>query len=368
MKAMVLALLLVGACGGESDEAPGEAPSERIVRLDPDHLDIAGVRFETAQPGVLPQTLDLPGTLLLDPTREAWIGSPADGRVVRILVHAGQEVEAGQVLAVVQSTAVATARAEALAAESRRAAAVARRDRVDLLLAEGIASTAQLLDAKAELAEAEAALSTARQTLAVFGVAPGGEGPELTLRAPIGGELLQVAATTGAWVSPGTDLFHLGDRDELVLVLNAPDARVPDIAAGQAVVFEPGGVHADGVIEAVTPWIDPSSRSVSVRARVPNADRRLLPNQTGRGRISLGAGPQGIVLPEDAVQDLEGASVVFVELAPGTFGPKPVTVAARADGAVLIGGGVEAGDRVVTSGAFALKGQLVAADLGGDDD
>lgn len=361
-------LLLVLACGGADEMETETEVTERTVQLDPNGLDLAGIQTAPAEAGTLPRTLDVPATLVLDPVKESRVGATAEGRVARVSARPGDRVKAGQTLAVVRSTAVASARADARAATSALQASQARRDRTALLLEDGIASKAQMLDAEAGLADAEAALATAQQALAVYGTSDRSAGPELPVSAATDGEVLQATATTGAWVTPGEELFHVGDRTELLVMLSVPEERVGEVVKGQTVRFVDGRSDVEGTVEAVAPWIDPDTRVVSVRARVPNPDLRLLPNQVGRAVVHLGDGDSGIVLPRSAVQELEGQATVFVQSAPGRFEARAVQVGAVDPDRALVDQGIEVGEFVVVSGAFALKGELVKGDLGGDDD
>lgn len=379
---MFLLLLACARLGFDADHDEGReadpdaVPAEgaaREVTLTPDALATAGITIAPAATGHLPRTLDVPGTLVLDPTAEARLGAPAAGQVSRVLVQAGDAVTAGTVLAWVRSAEVTDARATWATADARRTAALARRDRLKLLLDDGVSSKAQVLDAEAELAEATGAATAAAERLALYGVRPGDSGPDAPIRTPIAGTVLEATAAVGSFVSPETPLFHVGDADHLWLLLAVPDARLGEVAPGQSVGFLVDGAGDEplsATIAAVGRWVDPSARTVNVRATVSDPEHRLRPNQFARATLAL-AGDEdevGIVVPAEAVQSLDGRDVVFIEGESGHFAPRPVEVAARAAGKARLERGVEEGERVVMTGAFALKGQLVKGELGGDDD
>ncbi len=73
---------------------------------------------------------------------------------------------------------------------------------------------------------------------------------------------------------------------------------------------------------------------------------------------------EGLMVPADAVQEVEGRSAVFVEEAPGTYQVRPVTTERLPDGRLQLTGGVEPGERVVLEGAFTLKSELAKGELG----
>lgn len=371
-------LLLLLACGRgldpDHDVEPDEAEAKaQEVSLAPDALEIAGVGVAGAELGRLPKTLEVPGTLVLDPASEARVGTPAAGQLSRVLVQPGDPVAAGAVLAWVRSTEVTDARAAWATADGRRIAALARRDRLRLLLNDGVSSKAQVLDAEAEFAEASGAATAAGERLALYGVRPGDSGSDAPVRTPVGGAVLEATATVGSFVTPDMPLFHVGDPDQLWLLLAVPDARLGEVATGQEVRFMVDGAGDDpfqGTISAVGRWVDPLARTVNVRATVGNPMHRLRPNQFARATLLLAgeSDEPGIVLPADAIQRVDGRDVVFVEREPGHFTVQPVEVAARAGDRARLKAGLDAGARVVVAGAFALKGQLVKSEFGGDDD
>jgi len=99
---------------------------------------------------------------------------------------------------------------------------------------------------------------------------------------------------------------------------------------------------------------------------VDNPAAKLMPNMFASARISVASGdlPRGVVLPLAAVQDLDGHAVVFVEEAPGRFKVRPVEVAQQTPDHLRLESGLQAGEAVVTTGAFALKSELEKGELG----
>ena len=112
--------------------------------------------------------------------------------------------------------------------------------------------------------------------------------------------------------------------------------------------------------------MEPEARTVEVRVVVSNPEHRLKPNMYARAWLtaSTTSTEKGIVLPSDALQDLDGVTVVFVREAEGRFAARPVAVAERTSASVLLATGLEAGEPVVIDGAFALKSELEKGELG----
>ena len=96
-----------------------------------------------------------------------------------------------------------------------------------------------------------------------------------------------------------------------------------------------------------------------MRAEADNADGRLKPEMFATLRIASGTPRSLLVAPADAVQELAGESVVFVQTGPGEFRRRPVVTGVTLDGDVEIVEGLSAGEMVATDGAFLLKSALI---------
>ena len=116
--------------------------------------------------------------------------------------------------------------------------------------------------------------------------------------------------------------------------------------------------------------VDTATRTIKLRVTVENESRRLRPGMFAQVRIAAPSGiasSGAIALPEVAIQDLNGKSVVFIRTAPGRFVAREVSVGARSAGnTMLIERGVRAGEQVVVQGAFQLKSELLKATFGGE--
>ena len=123
-----------------------------------------------------------------------------------------------------------------------------------------------------------------------------------------------------------------------------------------------------GTVDQVGDWLDPESRTAEVRVVVDNTGHRLKPNMFATARLALtdATVADGLALPADAVQVVEGRPCAFVEVKPGSYAARPVRAEPLADGRLHVLSGLSAGDRVVVDGAFTLKSELAKAELEGE--
>ena len=381
---LVGALLILVACRAPAEAPPAEAPAPdhapphaEAVHLGPDALAAARLTVAPAALGRLAPEVASSARITLDPTRHALVGAWVQGQVDEIRVRPGDHLRAGHRLASIHTPELGAAVGDYRGASVRLGSARERRDRLLTLQEGGVSSGAQVLEAQSAVAEAESALEAAEERLRVLGVDPAQGEPtrgehypaHVPVTSPIAGEVLQVLASVGQHVAAGDPLFRIGDLDHVWLLADVFEGDLSRVKEGQHVSFTvdawPGEAFT-GTLEQVGSWVEPTSRTVEVRAVVPNPDHRLKPNMFARATIveAGGAGPEGIVLPEEAVVTVDGAPAVFVQEGPGDFVVHGVRVGARAGGRALVTG-ISPGAPVVVGGAFTLKSELEKAELGG---
>ena len=347
------------------------------MSLSPEAVAAARIAVAPATVGPLSDEIALPARIALDPRKEAVVSAWISGQVDAISVRAGDTVKRGQRLATVQSPELGEAIAAFRGAKARDDAADARMERLRRLEADGVTARAQVLEAEADHAEAAGALEAAEERLRVLGVDPTVGDPHsgehypshVPVRAPIAGRVFTAEASVGRRVEPGDTLFHIGDLDEVWLLLDVYERDLGSVAVDQTVRFEVEawpGKFFEGRVEQVGDWVEPEARTVEVRVVVSNADHLLKPNMYAKALLATGGGAEGagIVLPATATQDLDGQTVVFIEEEAGHYEARAVHIAGRTGAQVLLEDGVEEGEPVVIDGAFALKSELEKGELG----
>ena len=368
------------ACGGDGDvAAKGEEPAkveekhadeEGVVRLDSAALALAGIQVravETVESAGLPVT----GTITYDANRVSHIGARTDGRIVALRADLGQRVRGGQVLAILESPEVGQIRAEEHEAASLVRIARENYERERRLEEQGISSRKELLDAEAELRRNEAAQRSARERLRVLG-AGNGEGSRFSLLAPFAGVIVERHASLGEMAAPADRLFTLANLERVWIELDIFERDLQRVAEGQRVNVATAaypGTSFPGRIVHIGEILDPQKRTVRARVEIPNDSGALKPGMFADAVIQVagGGGVRTVVVPQDAVQEMEGRKVVFVPGdAAGAFRVQPVELGEPVDGnRVTVLSGLRAGDRVVTVGAFVLRSELAKGEFGG---
>jgi len=380
--------------GGHKHGATAEHADE--VTLTSEALERYGVKVEEAQLWALRPSFVAPARVSFNTEAMAHVGSPVRGRAVEIRARLGDQVKKDDPLIVVESPELAQAQADFLL---KRAAAQAAAPQVDLAKAawerargllehsQGIsltevqkregefkAATANLEAAKATAVAAENALHLlGMDQRAVDVLAATGEiAPRCTVRAAIGGQVVQREVTLGEVVSPEREsLMILADTGTLWVLADVPEARLPAIARGAKAWVHVGSSTSDpyeGAVAFVAPLVDPVTRTAQVRVEVPSAalsNGAVKPGMFAQVEIVMsdaaGVEPTPrVAVPREAVQTVEGGAAVFVPVAnePNTFQKRALTVGPAVGGLVPVFAGLVEGEKFVASGSFILKAEL----------
>jgi membrane fusion protein (multidrug efflux system) len=236
-------------------------------------------------------------------------------------------------------------------------------DRAQQLRRGGANAQAELDAAEARAKQAEAAVANLRATIA-----------KKTIRAPFDGRIAIRQVELGQVVSPGTPIASLQSVTPIYADFWLPQQALAELRAGQKTRLRtdtfPDASWA-GEITTVNPEVDPATRNVRVRATFQNADGRLRPGMFGNVEVASGEKRSVLVIPATAILYAPyGDSVFAIEEKKGAGGKpssvvrqKFVRTGERRGDLVAIAAGLEAGETIVSSGAFKLRnGATVAID------
>ncbi|MFW6087601.1 MAG: efflux RND transporter periplasmic adaptor subunit [Myxococcota bacterium] len=366
--------MAAGACpadGGEGGDGPAEGASkgasDRAVRIDPAAVERNDIRVATVETAVLAEGVKVPAEVQLPPDRVAHVTPIVSGQLGEVKVSIGDRVEAGDVLAVLESVALGETRSAFERAQADVEVARSTFERQKELQEEGIGARRALLEAKAELARAEAELSSVRRRLSVYG--RGGGGSSTVVRAPIEGVVLERKATVGEMVDPTHRLFVVGDPRRVWVIGRVYPQDVGQVRQGAAATLHLPAVAGRtwrGTLDYVAPALEEGSRTMPVRLVLDNDDGTLRPGLFGTLSIAAAdASTEPVpVIETDAAIDLDGRPTVFVPREPaGAFLAVPVVLGARDEDRVEVREGLAPGDRYVVEGAFVLKSELAQGGL-----
>ncbi len=270
------------------------------------------------------------------------ISSKSSNIITAIRFNDGASVRTGQILVELDS---AQARADLAAATADFTEAAAQYKRSSDLIASQAVSQSQYDQLRATMQANEARVAAARARLS-----------DTVIRAPFGGRVGLRRVSLGTLVNPGTVITTLDDTQQIKVDFSVPDMNVADLRAGQTIVAKTSAYpdrEFKGQVTTVDSRIDPASRAVTVRARVPNAEGRLKPGMYLTVTLAKET-RQALVIPEEALVPEQARQFVYV-VAQGSASKREVQLGRREPGKVEIAAGLSAGERVVIEGTLKLR-------------
>lgn len=206
---------------------------------------------------------------------------------------------------------------------------------------------AQLDLARAQNTQSEARLDELKINLA-----------NTTITSPVNGFVARRAADPGAFVSPNAPVVDVVDIGRVRLVANIVERDLRQVGVGDTARVQvdafPGETFV-GRIARLSPVLDPSTRTAPMEIEIANPGYRLKPGMYARVTITIDARKDALVVPTNAVVDSNGRRGVFVMAEDETVTFRPVRVGIEESDVIEILEGAAEGDRVVTTGAAALR-------------
>lgn len=327
--------------------------TEGFVALSDEQTQAAGIVVVSVAPGGGTE-IRLAGRIEPMIDARAAVSAAVSGRVERVLVAPGQPVRAGQALAIMVSGDAASLRAEVDAAQATAIAAEQAHQRDEDLADIGVVARREAEISHAQAVSAQAAARAARARAAAVG-APSASG-RFNVSSPIAGVVTSVPTGPGSFLPQGAIVAEVTHPGRLELVFNAPPLLAAHVRAGSTVrVGGPAG-EFDAAVTGVAAGADQESGATVIRARARDG---ALPaaGSPVTGTIVTGDQRAGLTVPSEAVQTVDGATVVFIRTDDG-FRAAPVLVGRQAGGRTEILRGLKGSERIASANAFLLKAEL----------
>ncbi|MTW20524.1 efflux RND transporter periplasmic adaptor subunit [Allochromatium palmeri] len=357
---LALILMLVPLSGQTGETIPMSAEQQQAFKIE----------WATPQVATEQRSRRYPAAVVV-PNPQLWVvAAPWSGVLERLHVAEGDVVSTGQVLAELRSPALIEAQSAYLESLIRLELAERERERDRTLQREGLIAERRSVESESKYREQSTLVDYKRQLLELAGLSAEDIATltrtrrltsVLSVRAPIGGVVLEQLVNTGQSVDSATALYRLGDLDPLWLEIHVPADQLADLRVGTP-VWPTVLPDTAGHLITIGQWVNERDQGVVVRAEIHDPSGRLRPGQFVEVQLSTEAEAASWRLPASALVRQEAGVYVFVAR-PGGFEALPVTLIAREEqDAVVSAVTLQAEDRVAVSGVVALK----AAWLGGE--
>lgn len=240
----------------------------------------------------------------------------------------------------------------------RAAAALVREEKV---VKGGYTRDKELIEAENALQQATIEVESALDDIELLGGKPG-DMHSIPIHAPIHGRITERHASLGETVDMSKPLYSIFNATTIWVQLSVPPAQVRALPPGTPVALQADalpGKRFTATVVTIGEAAESANRQVTVRCRVNGAAPELRPGIFVTGTVNTPSPVALVAVPEAAVQDIGGRSVVFVATArPEVFAVRTVTVTERRGGRALVRSGLRPGERIVVRNATLLKEKL----------
>jgi cobalt-zinc-cadmium efflux system membrane fusion protein len=356
----VTAMLAASLAWASEEKKPAEHAEENPLVVDAVTQKELGIVTAPVAAQVLSEELRAPGEVKANAYATALVSPRIPAQIVRRHAKLGETVKAGQPLVTLSSVEVAEAQGALIVAEREWA-------RVKQLGAEAVSAK--------RYTESQVGRDQAFAKLRAYGVSDGEiasltrqgsnrANGEFALLAPQAGRITTDDFIVGERVEPGKVLFTLVDETRVwVEAQLAPDVaeRVAGGAPARVVAHDQ---TLKGSVTQLSHRTVEASRTTPIRIEVPNEGDALHPGEFVETFIATHGIMNVLGVPNEAVVQLQGQTVVFKAEADGHFEATPIQAGETRGAQTVIKQGLSAGDIVVVQGAYALKARLLKSQLG----
>ncbi len=362
--------LLVGASACSTSEG---TPADSAKAVNPTDFTITAeqrqrIHIVTVTPVAFRPVVEATGNVAFNGNKSTQVLSPVSGPTTRIVGDVGMNVTRGQPLAYVASPDFASSVADYRKAQNayRQAKRVADRD--SALFKNDALARADLEQAQAEVAAAEADLESAVQAMRALGVEDSqiqavkdgkSAAIEAIIRAPITGTVVEKLIADGQLLQAGTTpAFTIADLSTMWVVANVFANDLHDVAIGQPVdiLTDVSRTPIAGRVDYIASLADPGTKAVSVRVLVPNTNRILRRDMFVRVQIKSSQEHRGILVPASSVlRDDQNLPFVFIAAANNGFVRRRIDLGTRVGDTYEVTAGLTGGEQVVAEGALFLQ-------------
>jgi membrane fusion protein, heavy metal efflux system len=375
---LVLGAAFAAAAHDEKNAAL-EGHDDALVKLTERQVEAGKFAVTEVAGGALSKRIIVPGSIVPSGDHVARVAVRLLGTVSELRKRLGDPVEAGEVVAVIESREVADAKSEYLAARLVFELQQTLFNRSTRLFEGKVLSENDFLRARTTFEDARVKIEIARQKLFALSLTADQiealpQQPVETLRrqelrAPISGSVAERRVELGSLVGregQESELFVIVDLSVVWADLSVSPSDLSAIHEGQKITLRGGAESAPASIMFVSPLLDRETRAARVVASIDNAARKWRPGLFVTAEIPTDEVAAAIVVPKTALQTVKGDIVVFVRAENG-FEVRKIGVGRQDAQLVEVTEGLAAGERIATANTFVLKAELGKAEAGHDD-
>ncbi|RZK78893.1 MAG: efflux RND transporter periplasmic adaptor subunit [Pedobacter sp.] len=300
-------------------------------------LQVEGIVVETAD---FTNDLEITGTI--EANESVTLRSEVAGLVTKINFQEGSNVTKGTLLVKINDRDIQAQLQEAL---TRQKLSSTNENRSKQLLEKGAISQEEYDTSLADFQSLQSQTQLIRAQLA-----------KTSIYAPFSGKIGLRSISVGEYLTPTTVIANLSSVNPVKLSFSVPERYMGQIKTGSEVRFVTDGYSKTfiGKVFALEPGVNTQTRTLQIKALVPNGNNELLPGSFAKIKLALNTAKNAILIPNEAIIPVLKGKTVFVSRN-GKAQQVPVEAGTRTAESIVITSGLKVGDTVLTTGAMAVK-------------
>ncbi|MDG5799290.1 efflux RND transporter periplasmic adaptor subunit [Marinilabiliaceae bacterium ANBcel2] len=344
----------------EFEEEPDTAPYYKVeegIFIPQDSPVRESLEIATVGTQKVSRVISAPASVEANPAQKAGIYPPVGGKIVRLFVNLGEEVQKGQPLFELYSPEIADIQTSFISARSSLAQATSELNRKKELHDRGITPLRELEEAQTAYEIAESEMQGVTMTMDIMGIDKSDLGQPLQVRTPVKGRVVDLSAAPGEFISdPEDPVMIIADLSNVWVTANIQEQDIRFVSRGtKAEATFPAwpGEEYSGEVLFVSDMLDEETRTAKVRVEFDNSDYKLKPGMFANVRFQSPK-VHSFVLPSKAVLQRRDFNYVYVETAPYTFEQRRVKVGDMVDDKLVILDGLNYDEKVIVDNAVLL--------------
>jgi membrane fusion protein, heavy metal efflux system len=364
----ILAFVLWSPAKPHAEEEKDDHHHDDFVHLNEEQCQLYSIERQNASSGILKKVINSPARITIAANQIAHVIPKVSGIALTAYKNLGDQVYENESLAALDSKEMAEAKTTYLASQKKEQLAANKYEREKSLKEKKISAAQDFYDAQMAWEESVIDLELARQKLFALGMdlheleqlsyASPNRLRLYELRSPIAGNIISRHITIGEFIDTDQRIYVVANLSKVWAEIKLFSQDRPYAKQGQiATVSTHEGLVAQGTIVYLSPIIDEETRTSTAIAEIDNSNRQWLPGSFAQAQLITEEIPVGLIVPRDAIQNIDGTDSVFVATE-GGFVVRPITIGRSDEQYCEVNSGLQSGEAFACKNTFLLKAEL----------
>jgi cobalt-zinc-cadmium efflux system membrane fusion protein len=321
------------------------------------------IHIDTAAMARIDDELKLSGEISFNDKKVVRVFPFSSGQVLDVNVSVGDHVNKGQTLAVIKSAEVAGNYSDLSVSSNDLSIAKKQMDNAESLFRNGIASEREYAEAKENYNKALTNANKLKEMIAINGGGHTSANGTYVVTAPMSGYVVEQKISQGGFIrnDNADNMFTIGDISDVWVWANVYETDIAKVREGYTArvttLAYPDSIFR-GVVDKVNQILDPVTKVMKIRVRLPNAGMKLKPEMFANIIIENKEGAESITIPSDAVLSDNGRNFVIVYHGKCDLELREIKVLKSVGGNDFISAGLKAGELLVGNNQVLLFNAL----------